>query len=45
MTTTKSFANGNGDSQPVPDAVPLWLRHQPELAMARASQQHWARLP
>jgi hypothetical protein len=34
---TRSFANGNGDSQPGP-FIPLWLRLLPEYAEARAAQ-------
>jgi hypothetical protein len=33
----KSFANGNGDSQPGP-GIPLWLRHNLEYAEWRAAQ-------
>lgn len=35
MNTGKSFANGNGECQVSPDTVPLWLRRNPELALAR----------
>jgi hypothetical protein len=35
---SKSFANGNGDSNSGPDVMPLWLRRNVEYAMARAAQ-------
>jgi hypothetical protein len=44
--TDRSFANGNGECQAGPGMVPLHLRRQPELAIAREfSYSSWTVQP